>query len=347
MDKPRICTIICTIALVAIVLALYYAFGFPIPIISLILLLSSLASALFAIIIWQIRPYASLCSLILLVLSFILLAIPIIQPLTTSPLKVSGSETYRYILEYITAPVSVVTVLFDAFLVKPYFREVGITGNELRDNINIREVTVKDVEGKERSRISFCGSVIQCSLRLRSEHFAVPIYAKNATGWVALINKARNVELHAGYAPWGYSHHYVLDIVGEESLILFFIPCPDKECRKYAYQLKDNLRASRGQIRLIFPVRPADIRRYGGSFIHLPTQYPFICPVFPRITIADVREFENWDQGLATEFEICINALDHLHLRVRAGGENTTIYEYEFKLRKVITSCIDDYLRRN
>ena len=162
-----------------------------------------------------------------------------------------------------------------------------------------------------------------------------------------MINKARSIELHAGYAPWGYSHHYVLDIVGEESLILFFIPCPDKECRKYAYQLKDNLRASRGQIRLIFPVRPADIRRYGGSFIHLPTQYPFICPVFPRITIADVREFENWDQGLATEFEICINELDHLHLRVRAGGENTTIYEYEFELREVITSCVDDYLRRN
>jgi hypothetical protein len=260
---------------------------------------------------------------------------------------VSRSETYRYILEYITAPISVVTVLFDAFLVKPYFREVAKTGNELRD-INIREVTVKNIEGKEIGKHSnYSGSVIQCSLRLRSEHFAVPIYARNAIGWVALINKARSIELHAGYAPWGYSHHYVLDIVGEESLILFFIPCPDKECRKYAYQLKDNLRANRGQIRLIFPVKPADIRRYGGSFIHLPTQYPFICPVFPCITIADVREFENWDQGLATEFEICINKIDYLHLRVRAGGENTAIYEDEFELREVITSCIDDYLRRN
>jgi hypothetical protein len=317
MDKPRICTIICTIALVAIVFALHYAFGFPIPIISLILLLSSLASALFAIIIWQIRPYASLCSLILLVSGFILLAIAIIQPLTTSPLKVSGSETYRYILEYITAPVSVVTVLFDAFLVKPYFRKVGITGNDL--DVNIKVVTVKNIEGKEIGKYpNYSGSVIQCSLRLRSEHFAVPIYARNAIGWVALINKARSIELHAGYAPWGYSHHYVLDIVGEESLILFFIQC-STQCRNLAEQLRDCLdgrECSLMNIDLVFPVRPVEIAR-------------------------------NWDRGIAVEFQVPINELNNLRLRVRAGGENTAIYEYEFELREVITSCIDDYLRRN
>jgi hypothetical protein len=280
----------------------------------------------------------------MLVLVFILLSI--LMP--TASRSNNTVTSYGY-FEVVTGIVSAAIVLVNAFLVKPYFREVTKTGNDL--DVNIREVTIKNIEGKKiDERLNYSSSVIQCSLRLRSEHFAVPIYAKNAIGWVALINKinkARDIELHAGYAPWGYSHHYVLDIVGEESLILFFIPCPDKECRKYAYQLKDNLRANRGQIRLIFPVRPADIRRYGGSFIHLPTQYPFICPVFPRITIADVREFENWDQGLATEFEICINELDHLHLRVRAGGENTTIYEDEFELREVITSCVDDYLRRN
>jgi hypothetical protein len=312
---------------VAIVPVLHYVFGFPIFIItifSLILLLSSLVSAILAITIrqfrhWQIRPCASLLSLILLVSGFILLAIPIIQSLITSPLKVSRSETYRYILEYITAPISVVTVLFDAFLVKPYFREVAKTGNELRD-INIREVTVKKIEGKEIGKHSnYSGSVIQCSLRLRSEHFAVPIYAKNATGWVALINKARNIELHAGYAPWGYSHHYVLDIVGEESLILFFIQCDNMQCRNLAEQLRDCL-SGKGcglkSIDIMFPVRPVEITR-------------------------------NWDRGIAVEFQIPINELNNLRLRVRAGGENTTIYENEFELREVITSCIDDYLRRN
>ena len=332
MDKPRICTIIiiCTIALVVIVPVLHYVFGFPIFIItifSLILLLSSLVSAILAITIrqfrhWQIRPCASLLSLILLVSGFILLAIAIIQSLITSPLKVSRSETYRYILEYITAPISVVTVLFDAFLVKPYFREVAKTGNELRD-INIREITVKNIEGKEIGKYpNYSGSVIQCSLRLRSEHFAVPIYAKNATGWVALINKARNIELHAGYAPWGYSHHYVLDIVGEESLVLFFIPCTNMQCGNLARQLRDCL-SGRGCglksidiIDIMFPVRPVEITR-------------------------------NWDQGVAVEFQLPINELKNLRLRVRAGGENTTIYEDEFELREVITSCIDDYIKRN
>jgi len=323
MDKPRICTIICTIALVAIVLALHYAFGFPIPIISLILLLSSLASALFAIIIWQIRPYASLCSLILLVSGFILLAIAIIQPLITSPLKVSGSETYRYILEYFTAPISVVTALFDAFLVKPYFREVAKTGNNL--DVNIRGVTIKNTEGKEIGKCSYyypcyySSSVIQCSLRLRPEHFAASLHVKNAIGWVALINKARNIELHAGYAPWGYSHHYVLDIVGEESLVLFFIPCVNTQCRNLAEQLRDCLSGrgcNLGNVDIMFPVRPVEIAR-------------------------------NWDQGIAVEFQVPINELNNLRLRVRAGGENTTIYEDEFELREVITSCIDDYLRMN
>jgi hypothetical protein len=235
-------------------------------------------------------------------------------------------KAYRYILEYITAPISVVTALFDAFLVKPYFREVAKTGNNL--DVNIRGVTIKNTEGKEIGKCSYyypcyySSSVIQCSLRLRSEHFAVPIYAKNATGWVALINKinkARSIELHAGYAPWGYSHHYVLDIVGEESLILFFIPCVNTQCRNLAEQLRDCL-SGKGcglkSIDIMFPVRPVEITR-------------------------------NWDQGIAVEFQVPINELNNLRLRVRAGGENTAIYEYEFELREVITSCIDDYLRRN
>jgi len=317
---------------------------------SILVLLISLFLTSVAIFSRKFKHYLSLLSFIFLILGLMLVLVFILLSILMPTASRSNNTVVSYgYFEVVTGIVSAAIVLVNAFLVKPYFMEVTKTGNDL--DVNIGEVTVKNIEGKKiDERLNYSSSVIQCSLRLRSEHFAVPIYAKNAIGWVALINKinkARNIELHAGYAPWGYSHHYVLDIVGEESLILFFIPCPDKECRKYAYQLKDNLRANRGQIRLIFPVRPADIRRYGGSFIHLPTQYPFICPVFPCITIADVREFENWDQGLATEFEICINKIDYLHLRVRAGGENTAIYEDEFELREVITSCVDDYLRRN
>jgi hypothetical protein len=252
----------------------------------------------------------------MLVLVFILLSI--LMP--TASRSNNTVTSYGY-FEVVTGIVSAAIVLVNAFLVKPYFMEVTKTGNGL--DVNIREVTVKNIEGKKiDERLNYSSSVIQCSLRLRSEHFAVPIYAKNATGWVALINKARNIELHAGYAPWGYSHHYVLDIVGEESLVLFFIPCTNMQCGNLARQLRDCL-SGRGCglksidiIDIMFPVRPVEITR-------------------------------NWDQGVAVEFQLPINELKNLRLRVRAGGENTTIYEDEFELREVITSCIDDYIKRN
>jgi hypothetical protein len=253
----------------------------------------------------------------MLVLVFILLSI--LMPTVSRSNNTVASYGY---FEVVTGIVSAAIVLVNAFLVKPYFK-VGITGNELRDSINIREVTIKDIEGKEIGKHSnYSGSVIQCSLRLKPEHFATSFYVKNAVGWVALINKinkARNIELHAGYAPWGYSHHYVLDIVGEESLILFFIPCTNMQCGDLARQLRDCL-SGRGcnlrNVDIMFPVRPVEIAR-------------------------------NWDRGIAVEFQVPINELKNLRLRIRAGGENTTIYEDEFELREVITSCVDDYLRRN
>jgi len=263
----------------------------------------------------------SFTSLILgLILILVSIFLSILMP--TASLSSSTVTSYGY-FGVVTGIVGAAIALVDAFIVKPYFRSTRrgrITGNNL-GSINIREVTVKDTGGKEIGKIQgFSGSVIQCSLRLRSEHFAVPIYARNAIGWVALINKAYNdIELHAGYAPWGYSHHYVLDIVGEESLVLFFIPCTNMQCGDLARQLRDCL-SGRGcnlrNVDIMFPVRPVEIAR-------------------------------NWDQGIAVEFQVPINELKNLRLRIRAGGENTTIYEDEFKLREVITSCIDDYLRRN
>jgi hypothetical protein len=295
----------------------------PLQVSTLVLLLISLLFTYAAALNKKSRYCLSLLSFISLMLGLVLFLMSILLVLTASPS--SGTVTSYGYFGVVTGIVGATIALVDAFIVKPYFKKVRITGNNL-GSINIREVTVKDTGGKEIGKCSYyypcyySSSVIQCSLRLRSEHFAVPIYARNAIGWVALINKAYNdIELHSGYATWGYSHHYVLDIVGEESLVLFFIPCTNMQCGDLARQLRDCL-SGRGcnlrNVDIMFPVRPAEITR-------------------------------NWDQGIAVEFQVPINELKNLRLRIRAGGENTTIYEDEFELREVVTSCIDDYLRRN
>jgi len=287
----------------------------PLQVSTLVLLLISLLLTCAAVL-KKFRHHLPLLSFIFLMLGLVLFLMSILLVLTASPS--SGTVTSYGYFGVVTGIVGATIALVDAFIVKPYFKKVRITGNNL--GVDINGVTVKNSSGKEIDKIRFSGSVIQCSLRLRSEHFAVPIYARNAIGWVALVNKAYNdIELHSGYAPWGYSHHYVLDIVGEESLVLFFIPCTNMQCGDLARQLRDCL-SGRGcnlrNVDIMFPVRPVEIAR-------------------------------NWDQGIAVEFQVPINELKNLRLRIRAGGENTTIYEDEFKLREVITSCIDDYLRRN
>lgn len=298
----------------------------PLQVSTLVLLLISLVFTYAATLNKKSRYCLSLLSFIFLMLGLVLFLMSILLVLTASPS--SGTVTSYGYFGVVTGIVGATIALVDAFIVKPYFRSTRrgrITGNNL-GSINIREVTVKNIEGKEIGKCSYyypcyySSSVIQCSLRLRSEHFAVPIYARNAIGWVALINKAYNdIELHSGYAPWGYSHYYVLNIVGEESLVLFFIPCTNMQCGDLARQLRDCL-SGRGcnlrNVDIMFPVRPVEIAR-------------------------------NWDRGIAVEFQVPINELKNLRLRIRAGGENTTIYEDEFELGKVITSCIDDYLRRN
>jgi hypothetical protein len=64
---------------------------------------------------------------------------------------------------------------------------------------------------------------MQCALRVAPEHFAVPTVIKNAIGWVALINKKKMIQLHGTYSPWAYGFNYVVNIVSEESLILFLL----------------------------------------------------------------------------------------------------------------------------
>ena len=279
----------------------------PLQVSTLVLLLISLLLTCAAVL-KKFRHHLPLLSFIFLMLGLVLFLMSILLVLTASPS--SGTVTSYGYFGVVTGIVGATIALVDAFIVKPYFKKVRITGNNL--GVDINGVTVKNSSGKEIDKIRFSGSVIQCSLRLRSEHFAVPIYARNAIGWVALVNKAYNdIELHSGYAPWAYSHHYVLDIVGEESLILFLIPCPYKPCTNYVEQLKKNL-SETGSIDLIFPVRPANIH-------------------------------SSWDRGLATEIRINATELGNLVLRVRVGGENTIIYEDEYELRNVINECLSNY----
>jgi len=286
---------------------------------TLVLLLISLLLTCAAALSQKFRHCLSLLSFIFLMLglALILAAILLFILMPTASLGSSTVTSYGY-FGVVTGIVGAAIALVNALIVKPYFKKVRIMGNNL--GVDINGGTVKNSSGKEIDKIQcFSGSVIQCSLRLRSEHFAVPIYARNAIGWVALVNKAyNNIELHSGYAPWAYSHHYVLDIVGEESLILFLIPCPYKPCTNYVEQLKKNLNKTgsidlTSPVRVIFPVRPVDIR-------------------------------SSWDRGLATEIRInTTEELGNLVLRVRVGGENTIIYEDEYELRNVINECLSNY----
>jgi hypothetical protein len=297
-------------------IVLLQVFTVSLQIFALVLLLISLLLTCAAVL-KKFRHHLPLLSFIFLMLglALILAAILLSILMPTASLGSSTVTSYGY-FGVVTGIVGAAIALVNAFIVKPYFKKVRITGNNL--GIDINGVTVKNSSGKEIDKIRFSGPVIQCSLRLRSEHFAVPIYARNAIGWVALVNKAYNdIELHSGYAPWAYSHHYVLDIVGEESLILFLIPCPYEPCTNYVEQLKKNLNKTgcidlTSPVRVIFPVRPTDIH-------------------------------SSWDRGLATEIRINATELGNLVLRVRVGGENTIIYEDEYELRNVINECLSNY----
>jgi len=125
-------------------------------------------------------------------------------------------------IEVVLPTSSVTTTLIAAFLVRPYFRKTQITNDLLK--LTISQLQLKDINDKDHiiSQGPYSGYVIQCALRVVPEHFAVPTVVKNAIGWVALINKKNMMELHGTYSPWAYGFNYVVDVVGEESLILFF-----------------------------------------------------------------------------------------------------------------------------
>jgi len=216
-------------------------------------------------------------------------------------------------IEVVLPTSSVTTTLIAAFLVRPYFRKTQITNDLLK--LTISQLQLKDINDKDHiiSQGPYSGYVIQCALRVVPEHFAVPTVVKNAIGWVALINKKNMMELHGTYSPWAYGFNYVVDVVGEESLILFFIiynniicdnlhlPC-DKECI-----LKSVLEALNSDgVTVAFPV---------------PSSHKLIQP---------------WDGNLAVAFKVSDKERDNLWLHVRIGGSGTFTYDKEFKLIDLI-----------
>ncbi|ADN49555.1 hypothetical protein [Vulcanisaeta distributa] len=90
---------------------------------------------------------------------------------------------------------------------KPEFKLVGITGNELDINFYGQNVTV-----------------IQCGARLEVRyHWRIGerFVTRNATGWVGVL-RDNNIELHGASAAWALPNDPVsTNIVGRESLILF------------------------------------------------------------------------------------------------------------------------------
>ena len=114
---------------------------------SILVLLISLFLTSVAIFSRKFKYYLSLFSFIFLILGLMLVLVFILLSILMPTVSRSNNTVASYgYFEVVIGIVSAAIVLVNAFLVKPYFK-VGITGNELRDSINIREVTIKDIEG--------------------------------------------------------------------------------------------------------------------------------------------------------------------------------------------------------
>jgi len=157
-------------------IVLLQVFTVSLQIFALVLLLISLLLTCAAVL-KKFRHHLPLLSFIFLMLglALILAAILLFILMPTASLGSSTVTSYGY-FGVVTGIVGAAIALVNALIVKPYFKKVRIMGNNL--GIDINGVTVKNSSGKEIGIQGFSGSVIQCSLRLRSEHFAVPIYAR-------------------------------------------------------------------------------------------------------------------------------------------------------------------------
>jgi len=222
-------------------------------------------------------------------------------------------------VEVILPTGSVTTTLIAAFLVRPYFRKTQITNDQLE--LIISQLQRKDINDKDHiiSQNYYRGHVMQCALRVAPEHFAVPTVIKNAIGWVALINKKKMIQLHGTYSPWAYDFNYVVNIVGEESLILFFIICDNLPCDTQKSVLKASiLKALKSDgVTVAFPVPSSSV------------------PPSPQL-------IPPWDHKLAVAFKVTDKEQDNLRLHVRIGGLDAFTYDKEFRLIDFIKKkCVD------
>jgi hypothetical protein len=221
-------------------------------------------------------------------------------------------------IEVILPTGSVTTTLIAAFLVRPYFRKTQITNDQLE--LTISQLQLKDINDKHIiSQGPYSGRVMQCALRVTPEHFAVPTVIKNAIGWVALINKKNMMQLHGTYSPWAYGFNYVVNIVGEESLILFFIICNNLPCDTEKSVLKASiLKALKSDgVTVAFPVPSSSV------------------PPSPQL-------IPPWDHKLAVAFKVTDKEQDNLWLHVRIGGLDAFTYDKEFRLIDFIKKkCVD------
>jgi hypothetical protein len=260
--------------------------------------------------------YSSSFSLLItgIVLALLLILLLLIRAI---PFEQLQSIVIGYI-EVILPTGSVTTTLIAAFLVRPYFRKTQITNDRLE--LTISQLQFKDINDKHIiSQGPYSGRVMQCALRVASEHFAVPTVIKNAIGWVALINKENMMQLHGTYSPWAYDFNYVVNIVGEESLILFFIICDNLPCDTEKSVLKASiLKALKSDgVTVAFPVPSSSV------------------PPSPQL-------IPPWDHKLAVAFKVTDKEQDNLRLHVRIGGLDAFTYDKEFRLIDFIKKkCVD------
>jgi len=248
-----------------------------------------------------------------IVLALLFTLLPLFHPIRAIPFGQLQPIATSYI-EVILPTASVTTTLIVAFLVRPYFRKTQITNDRLQ--LTISQLQLKDINNKDNiicSKCRYSGYVTQCALRVASEHFAVPTVIKNAIGWVALINKKNMVQLHGTYSPWAYGFNYVVDVVGEESLILFFIIHGSIVC--------DYLSCNTESVR--------EALKPDGVIVAFP--------------VAPSTKLRPWDsqRDLAVAFKVSNKERENLWLHVRIGGSGAFTYDKEFKLIKLIEKCVD------
>ena len=250
---------------------------------------------------------------LLLILLFLIRAISFeqLQPIVTS------------YIEVVLPTSSVTTTLIAAFLVRPYFRKTRITNDRLM--LTISRLQRKDINNKDNiiSQDYYRGYVMQCALRVVPEHFAVPTVVKNAIGWVALINKKNKknmMELHGTYSPWAYGFNYVVNVVGEESLILFFIICNNIICNNIPCNIHDNLPCDKESV----------LKALNSDGVTVAF------PVAPSSVSPSPQLIQPWDGNLAVAFKVSDKERENLWLHVRIGGSGTFTYDKEFKLIDLI-----------